>query len=75
MPDYESSIVPLWKYSDVANYLCLSQSHVRRLVSRGVIPSMKIVGCRRFDREEIEAWAQSFNTSRGGSQDDTSSCD
>lgn len=49
---------PLWKFDDVAKYLSVSSSHVRRLVSQGRIPSLKIGGNRRFDPLVIKEWVR-----------------
>lgn len=51
--------VALWTYKEVARYLSLSESHVRRLVSQNRIPSMKIGGSRRFDPEQVRQWVRS----------------
>jgi len=47
---------PLWTYDDVAAYLAMSPSHMRRLVSKGLLPSIKIGGARRFDQADIQMW-------------------
>jgi excisionase family DNA binding protein len=49
----------LWTFEDVARFLALSEVHVRRMVSQGRIPSIKIGGARRFDPGEIRAWVLS----------------
>jgi len=50
---------PLWNDAHVAKYLSVSRSHVRRLVSRGMIPSIKIGGALRFHPTVIEQWVLS----------------
>ncbi len=52
----------MWKFDDVAKYLSVSSSHVRRLVSQGRIPSLKIGRNRRFDPLVIKKWVRGQET-------------
>lgn len=42
---------------EVAEYLGLSQSAIRKWIRTGQIPFLKINGAIRFDMEEINQWA------------------
>jgi excisionase family DNA binding protein len=59
----------LWTYEDVAAFLAMSPSHIRRMVSKGLIPSIKIGGARRFDRAEVEEWIRTRRTESSDTED------
>ena len=48
----------LWDSKQLAEYLGLSISHIRRLLCRGQIPGFKIGGVWRFDPDEIREWLE-----------------
>lgn len=48
--------------TEVAEYLSLSQSAIRKWIRTGQIPFSRINGAIRFDREKIEKWAVSQTT-------------
>lgn len=50
---------PLMTTHDVAKLLSMSEAHVRRLVQKNRIPSVKIGGCRRFIYKDIMDWIES----------------
>jgi excisionase family DNA binding protein len=70
MNDSENLTKTLWTYSDVATYLVLSQSHVRRLVSQGRLPSIKMMGARRFDQADIERWVSAQKENPASADDE-----
>jgi excisionase family DNA binding protein len=47
---------PVWRYSDVAAYLDISESMVRQWVMNKMIPHYKIGKSVRFDRVELKKW-------------------
>jgi excisionase family DNA binding protein len=65
MKEHVEQILPLWKFEDVAEYLSVSPSHVRRLVSQRKIPSFKIGGSRRFDPLAVKEWVEAHETVEG----------
>jgi predicted DNA-binding transcriptional regulator AlpA len=48
----------LWKASDVARFLGCSRAWVYREASAGRLPSIDLLGLRRFDPEAIRALAK-----------------
>lgn len=44
----------LWRYSDLAKFLQVSEMKLRRDVAKGLIPSIKIGHSVRFSRNQIE---------------------
>lgn len=47
----------LWKYSDLAKFLCVSEDKLRRNVMNGEIPYIKVAGRTvRFDPAQIREW-------------------
>lgn len=56
MPRNENE--PLMTVDDVAAKLRVSSKTVRNWVFRGKLPSVKLGGAVRFDRNEIEEWIE-----------------
>ena len=56
---------PLLKVSDVAQWLRLKESTVRKWVSRGRIPYLKVGRAVCFRREDVEAWLRQGNLRAG----------
>ena len=48
----------LMKTDEVARWLSISESTVRKWVHYGFIPYIKLGGAVRFSRKDIEAWIQ-----------------
>lgn len=54
-PSTETS---LWDVHDVAKFTRLSETWVKRATAKGIIPSMKLGGSRRYDPDDIAAWLE-----------------
>jgi excisionase family DNA binding protein len=49
----------LWRTPDVARYLQVGESTVRRYVEKFGLPFHRVVGGVRYDPEEVKQWAKS----------------
>lgn len=52
----------VWNVSDLALVLNVSESRIRHMASKHLIPSYKQNGSLYFKREEIEAWQTCYRT-------------
>jgi excisionase family DNA binding protein len=48
----------LWNVQDVASYLSISKSMVYKLVSKNVLPCIRVSDCIRFRPETVEKLAK-----------------
>jgi excisionase family DNA binding protein len=53
----------LLKVPDVAQQLGVSRAKVYELMSRGLLPSVKVDGCRRIRSEDLRAFTANLETS------------
>lgn len=53
-----NELVPLWTDEDVAAYLRVEVSTVRKWAKQGRIPVRKAGSLNRFDPKEIETWTR-----------------
>jgi excisionase family DNA binding protein len=52
----------LYRIPEVARFLSLSRSKVYELVRAGLIPSVRIDGCRRIRGEDVLSYIDSLRT-------------
>ncbi len=57
-PRNERQLEPLWTLDQVAERLSTTPRHIRELVFRRAIPSVRIGRLVRFSPPEIEAWLE-----------------
>jgi excisionase family DNA binding protein len=57
--DRQKSVEPLWDTGDVADYLKVSRSTVRRYVERHGLPFLRVVGGVRYEPPAVREWAKS----------------
>jgi excisionase family DNA binding protein len=55
----EEQTKSLWRYSDLANYLGVSEAKLRRDVMARVLPFKKIGRMVRFSKTDIDEWLKS----------------
>ena len=49
---------PAMTVKDVASYLSVDEKTIYRLVTKGELPSFKVLGSWRFQRIDLEAWIE-----------------
>lgn len=46
----------VFKVKELADLLQVTPAHIYKLVSRGVLPSLRVAGAIRIDPSEVAAW-------------------